>query len=90
VLACLRQLAAGGVSDSIRLLMKGETLSQRQIKGLNLMNISQIKKGTNGITEIKFFDRLEAAKMLLDPVNCGQNEQNSLLDALRKSVEDEE
>ena len=50
----LRQIALGQVSDPVRLMLYGSELSERQIKRLNLTNVSGIKRSAGGISEIKF------------------------------------
>ncbi len=57
------RLAFGCVSDAIR-LMFSDSLEDDSIDGMDLFNISEIKKKKGGDIEIKFFDRLKALEKL--------------------------
>lgn len=60
----LSRLAFGSVSDAVKLI--SEDISTLNVKGLDLFNVSEIKRVKGGGVEIKFFDRLEALEKLLE------------------------
>ncbi len=59
------RLAFGCSGDGIKLLFKDE-VTEEQIDGMDLFNISEIKRKKGGDIEIKFFDRLKALERLGD------------------------
>jgi len=85
--AGLRKIAFGGVADCVKLLLRGEELSERRIKGLDLYCAADLKRGANGITEIKFYDRLKALELLSSLDKSSGGAQAGLIEALKKSVE---
>ncbi len=85
--AGLRKIAFGGVADCVKLLLRGEELSERRIKGLDLYCAADLKRGANGITEIKFYDRLKALELLSSLEKGAGNAQAGLIEALRKSAQ---
>ncbi len=86
----LEQLAFGDITDAIRLLMESETLTARQIKRLNLFNVAGIKRSGNGITEVKFFDRLKAIERLAVIGSSAEDAQNNFLEAILSSARAED
>lgn len=61
-----RLLAFGDCSDAFRLLFCDEAPDAAKLEGMNLLNISEIKRPKNGGIEIKFFDRLKALEHLAE------------------------
>ncbi len=57
------RLAFGCFADAISLLFKDEVTAE-EIRGMDLYNISDIKRKKGGDIEIKFFDRLKALEHL--------------------------
>ena len=84
--AALRHLAFDSPADAVKLLLRSENLSDRKIKKLDLSLISGVKRSGNGITEIKFYDRLKALDCLSRFVSDDDNSQSSFLAALEKSA----
>ncbi len=72
----------------MKLLLKGEEMSARQLSRLDLFNISDLKRNTGGVTEIKFYDRLKALEQLSEFENAAGSAQLGLLEALKNSVGD--
>ena len=79
----LRKLAFGDVSDVIRLLYAPPDL-QGGLEGMDFFNISELKKGKDGVLEIKFYDRMKALQCLEEMQN-GHKETAPLYEALRES-----
>lgn len=60
----LRRLAFGEIQDAVSLLFESEEGIIEKLSGLDLFNISEIKRVKGGGMEIKFFDRLKALDKL--------------------------
>ncbi|MBQ8028611.1 MAG: terminase small subunit [Clostridia bacterium] len=80
------RLAFGCVADAVSLLFTDE-FSESNIEGLDLFNVSEIKRQKGGAIEIKFFDRLKALEKLSE-INgkTVRSSQNSLYSAIEKSA----
>lgn len=65
VTAGLKRLAFGSVSDAVKLMLV-ENPGDIDLDGLNLFNVSDIKKPKGGGIEIKFFDRQKALEKLME------------------------
>ncbi len=80
----LRKLAFGDVNDAVRLAFCDEMPSAETLAGMNLFNVSEIKRDKGGGVEVRFFDRLKALEKLYEYANSGQNgaAAASLLEAL--------
>ncbi len=63
VLEGYRRIAFGDVKDPVRLLFC-EELSPRTLNGMDLFNVSEIKRPKGGGMEIKFFDRIRALQCM--------------------------
>lgn len=59
----LRQLAFGDISDAVRLIF-GPPGEPEELEKMNLFNISEIRRGKDGLVEIKLYDRMEAMRCL--------------------------
>lgn len=62
----LRRLAFGEIRDAVTLLFADENEIMERLPGLDLFNISEIKRPKGGGMEIKFFDRIKALERLKD------------------------
>ncbi len=78
----LRQLAFGDISDVIRLLYA--LPEEQQLKDMDFFNISELKRGKDGVWEIKFYDRM-AALECLERVQNSREEIAPLYQALKES-----
>lgn len=58
-----RRLAFGGIHDAVRLLFC-EDVNPRTLKNMDLFAVSEIRRPKNGGMEIRFFDRIEALRLL--------------------------
>ena len=58
-----RRLAFGGIHDAVRLLFC-EEVNPRTLKNMDLFAVSEIRRPKNGGMEIRFFDRIEALRLL--------------------------
>lgn len=87
----LRQLAFGNVNDAVRLAFAEEMPTAEMLAGMNLFNVSEIKRDKGGGVEVRFFDRLKALERLYDYAHSGQNgaAAASLLSALTGADDDE-
>ncbi len=57
------RLAFGSIADAVSLLYM-ENPSAKELKGMDLFSVSEIKRPKDGSMEIKFFDRLKALEKL--------------------------
>lgn len=58
-----RQLAFGDIRDAVKLLFC-EKLNSRTLRNMNLFAVSEIRRPKGGGMEIRFFDRIEALRLL--------------------------
>lgn len=80
------RLAFGSVEDIVELICKSN-FSDKDLKGLDYFNISEIKKNRDGGLEVKFFDRLKALEKL-ENIECNNKNQGlSFYSVLEKSAE---
>ena len=79
--AGLKRLAFGSIDDAIKLLYCDEQIPE----GLDLFNVSEIKRGKNGV-EIKFFDRQKALEKLCELAPAAQDGAKPLYKALDESA----
>lgn len=68
----LRRIAFASSSDAIKLAATDD-FSETDLEGLDLFNISEIKRAKNGGVEIKFFDRIKALEKLGEFSEQGEN-----------------
>lgn len=84
----LRRLAFGEIQDAVSLLFETEEQILSSLPGLDLFNVSEIKRVKGGGMEIKFFDRLKALERLGDAVKSDNAKSAvSFYDALERSAE---
>lgn len=79
----LRRLAFGSIDDAVRLLFCEDEMPEEP---LDLYQVSEIKKGKNGV-EIKFFDRQRALEKLLECAEKPDDQATPLYQALEQSAE---
>lgn len=80
------RLAFGSVEDIVELICKSN-FSEKDLRGLDYFNISEIKKNRDGGLEVKFFDRLKALEKLENIACNNKNQGLSFYSALEKSAE---
>lgn len=83
----LYRLAYGGMSDALTLLYR-EDLSPQELRSLDLMNVSEIKRTDKGV-EIRFCDRIKAIGALSEALGTGDAHGSGagLLDAILLSAQ---
>lgn len=88
VKAGLERLAFGNCNDAVVLAFADELPPTDVISGLDLFNVSEIKRDKGGGVEIKFFDRLKAIEKLYEIENDFENRDKAseLIDALALSA----
>lgn len=80
----LRQLAFGDISDAVRLIF-GPPGEPEELEKMNLFNISEIRRGKDGLVEIKLYDRMEAMRCL-EERKASREEVLPLYQALQRSI----
>ena len=55
---------------------------EKRLSTLDLWGVAEIKKGSNGVIEIKFTDRVKAISLLLEALGGSEDGMAALLDAL--------
>lgn len=83
----LYRLAFGSVSDALKLLLKPDSLSEKDAETLDLFNVSDIKIPKGGGMEIKFYDRQKALEKLATLESPSENPQSSFIKALSTGAE---
>lgn len=83
----LYRLAFGSVSDALKLILKPDSLSEKDAETLDLFNVSDIKIAKGGGMEIKFFDRQKALEKLAALESPSENPQSSFIKALSTGAE---
>lgn len=58
-----QRLAFGGIGDAVSLLYR-DSLTEDELREMDLFAVSEIKRPKDGALEIKFFDRLKALEKL--------------------------
>lgn len=83
----LRRLAFGEIKDAVLLLYENEEEILSRLDGLDLFNVSEIKKPKGGGTEIKFFDRFRAIDKLSELAESEERKNAcSIYEALERSA----
>ena len=92
VAAGLKRLAFGSCTDAVYLVFADELPPPEVISGLDLFNVSEIKRVKGGGVEVKLFDRLKALEKLFELENAfsGRDKAESLIKALSAEEECEE
>ena len=65
-------------TDAISLALHPE----KRLSTLDLWGVAEFKKGSNGVIEIKFTDRVKAISLLLEALGGSEDGMAALLDAL--------
>ncbi len=88
----LKRLAFGNCTDAVYLVFADELPPPDVISGLDLFNVSEIKRVKGGGVEIKFFDRLKALEKLFELENTfsERDKATDLIKALADSSTDGE
>ncbi len=60
----LNRIAFGAVDDAVKLVFHAENMTARDIMGMDLFNVSEIKISGKNVLEIKFFDSRKPWKSL--------------------------
>lgn len=92
VISGLKRLAFGSCSDAVYLVFADELPPAEVISGLDLFNVSEIKRVKGGGVEVKLFDRQKALEKLFEFENTCSDKgcAESLIAALTKSAEEAE
>lgn len=92
VISGLKRLAFGSCSDAVYLVFADELPPAEVISGLDLFNVSEIKRVKGGEVEVKLFDRQKALEKLFEFENTCSDKgcAESLIAALTKSAEEAE
>lgn len=78
----LRKLAEWKNNDAVKLAFFGQK-NLRQIKGLDLTGITELKRHGNGAIELKFIDKVRILEMINELLDRrGERELGRLLDEL--------
>jgi len=91
VMSGLRKLAFGRNNDAVYLVFAEDLPPADIIRGLDLFNVSEMKRVKGGGVEVKFFDRQKALERMFEYVNCSDSVKNaeSLFAALSKPINGE-
>ncbi len=91
VIAGLKRLAFGSCSDAVYLVFADELPPAHVIEGLDLFNVSEIKRVKGGGVEVKLFDRQKALEKLFEFENTssGRGSAESLIRALSGKAHEE-
>ncbi len=92
VVSGLKRLAFGSCTDAVYLVFADELPPAHVISGLDLFNVSEIKRVKGGGVEVKLFDRQKALEKLFEFENTCSDRGNaeSLIAALIKKPEEAE
>jgi len=90
VITGLKRLAFGSCKDAVVLAFSEELPPPEIIEGLDLFNVSEIKRVKGGGVEIKLFDRLKALEKLFELENSfsDRDKASGLINALISGEED--
>lgn len=91
VAAGLKRLAFGKCTDAVYLVFADELPPPSVIEGLDLFNVSEIKRVKGGGVEVKLFDRLKALEKLFELENtCSDHDKAAdLIRALTENTVEE-
>lgn len=79
-----QRLAFGGIGDAISLLYR-DSLTEDELREIDLFAVSEIKRPKDGALEIKFFDRLKALEKLENKAETAS--AANLFDAIGEGAE---
>lgn len=78
ILEALAKVAFSRPNDAIALALHPE----KQTAKLDLWGVAEFKRGSGGVVEIKFTDRVKAISLLLEALGGGEDGMSALLEAL--------
>ena len=78
ILEALAKIAFSRPNDAIALALHPE----KQTAKLDLWGVAEFKRGSGGVVEIKFTDRVKAISLLLEALGGGEDGMAALLEAL--------
>ena len=88
VIRRLAQLCFGGANDAAKLVL-AEKPEAAALEEMELSAVSELKRGSNGVVEIKLLDRVKALSVLYDILSQKEQDNSlSLYDALIGTEED--
>jgi len=92
IMSGLERLAFGNSNDAVFLAFSEDLPSPDAVAGLDLFNVSEIKKIKGGGVEIKLFDRLKALEKMFEITSSCDSSgiADSFINALTKNDEKEE
>lgn len=79
-----RRLAFGSIQDAVRLLFC-EEVNPRVLRNMDLFSVSEIRRPKGGGMEIKFFDRMEALRLLSELENA-EGGADGILQAIERGA----
>ncbi len=82
----LAKIAFGSCRDAVKLLLRSDTLTDRQLNRLDLFNVAAVKRSGNCISEIKLFDRIKAMDCLLRLSSAESGGADGFIEALVRSA----
>ena len=78
----LEKLCFGKPNDIVKLVLYNDSLTKAQLSRLDLSAISEIKRGKDGVFEIKLIDRMKALEYWESLESLGEDGAESFLSAL--------
>ena len=85
----LERMAFDGPNDAVKLVFSAGGEAGETIDDLDLTMLSEVKHGQNGTTEMKFVNRLDVIRLLLDelrPDGADENANADFFNALSKAA----
>ena len=87
VLRRISELAYGRANDAVKLVLLEKEHSDL-IDDLDLSLLSEVKKGSNGVIEVKLIDRLEALELLAKLLGPSENEHSKNAESLFRALDE--
>ena len=78
----MEKLCFGKPNDIVKLVLYNDSLTKAQLSRLDLSAISEIKRGKDGVFEIKLIDRMKALEYWESLEALGEEGAESFLSAL--------
>lgn len=91
LLRLLLQMAFGKTNDAVKLAFIDPENEWGLLDKLDLTPVSEVKRAPSGVVELKFLNRLEAAKLLLgelEKTESGENGAIQIFSAIEKAAEE--
>ena len=83
----VKHLALGRITDGVKLLLKGDSMSEEEINKLDLYSVAAVKSTGGKISEIKFCDRLKALQLLMSYESSENKISLGFAEALKAGAE---